>query len=552
MKKIIFLLVTSFLFSNCARILVSRKQKITITTSSDSAKIYINNEEFGAGKSATGKIRREGPIQIIVRTPGSKDTYGALVTTKRPTGYWFLFPLNCVFITAAPIGMLIDVFSYSKMAYKKYHYLDVSESVIDVKKPDEKFIDISNIGVNIKKTESNIKEFDLKQSDQLITKLKEILKKDSVKIQNDLMLKKKKKKNSLADTLNTLSYDNTKFTKGIKVILKNNGYIDTINKVFLDNNNTLVVGASIKKIFVFNVYGRSNGYYDNNYYHKALLNMTWYLKNSYNQVLDSIDTQEFSGNFSAAYKNKDKYVTDGQVYDNIYQKMYNDAISVAFFKLKKNPKFIKYSKLETVFDLNYDFLSVSKPLSFVSDKSEAGLASVIVKTKDGHGSGFVITNDGYIITNYHVVAGKSIKKMNLITVINSEGKEFEGTVIRTNQYKDLALIKVNYKFEKAFTLSNIKSFKLLQDVYTTGAPKSLELGQSVSAGVISNERKSNNNHLLQLSMSVNGGNSGGPLYDVSGKLHGVIVSKLGGKNTEGVSFAIPSYMIEDYLKLKFN
>jgi len=53
-------------------------------------------------------------------------------------------------------------------------------------------------------------------------------------------------------------------------------------------------------------------------------------------------------------------------------------------------------------------------------------------------------------------------------------------------------------------------------------------------------------------MSVNGGNSGGPLYDATGKLHGVIVSKLVGKNTEGVSFAIPAHMIEQYLKLKIN
>ena len=147
---------------------------------------------------------------------------------------------------------------------------------------------------------------------------------------------------------------------------------------------------------------------------------------------------------------------------------------------------------------------------------------------------------------------KMARKLEIIKVITSDGDELEGTVVRVNKFRDLALIKVNKKFEKAFVVPNVKTFKNLQDVYTIGTPISIELGQSVSSGVISNERKVNNNNLLQLGMSVNGGNSGGPLYDASGNLHGVIVSKLVGKNTEGVSFAIPSYMIEDYLKLKIN
>ena len=126
------------------------------------------------------------------------------------------------------------------------------------------------------------------------------------------------------------------------------------------------------------------------------------------------------------------------------------------------------------------------------------------------------------------------------------------TVVRVNKFRDLALLKVTKTFEKAFVVSSTKTFKNMQDAYTIGAPKSLELGQSISAGVISNERKANNNNLLQLGMSVNSGNSGGPLFDATGILHGVIVSKLVGENTEGVSFAIPSYLIEEYLKIKIN
>jgi S1-C subfamily serine protease len=52
-------------------------------------------------------------------------------------------------------------------------------------------------------------------------------------------------------------------------------------------------------------------------------------------------------------------------------------------------------------------------------------------------------------------------------------------------------------------------------------------------------------------MSVNSGNSGGPIFDSKGNLHGVVVSKLVGKNTEGVSFAVPSYLLTEYLNIEF-
>ena len=88
-------------------------------------------------------------------------------------------------------------------------------------------------------------------------------------------------------------------------------------------------------------------------------------------------------------------------------------------------------------------------------------------------------------------------------------------------------------------------------MYTIGAPKSIELGQTVTTGIISNERNANNNELLQLSMPVNGGNSGGPLFNKTGVLDGVIVAKLVGESTEGISFAIPAYKIGAYLKISY-
>jgi S1-C subfamily serine protease len=235
--------------------------------------------------------------------------------------------------------------------------------------------------------------------------------------------------------------------------------------------------------------------------------------------------------------------------------MYGDAIDNSYLRLQREGKLTKYIKMETNFKTSDAALSIPpiNSAGVISDKGDAAEASVIIKRQDkGHGSGFAISQNGYIITNYHVIAGKQAGKVSPIKVITSTGEELDATVVRYNKFRDLALIKVNKNFDKAFKVINTKSFKNLQDVYTIGAPKSLELGQSVSSGVISNERKSNNNNLLQLGMSINAGNSGGPVFDAQGNLHGVVVSKLIGANTEGVGFAIPGYLISEYLNINYS
>ena len=217
----------------------------------------------------------------------------------------------------------------------------------------------------------------------------------------------------------------------------------------------------------------------------------------------------------------------------------------------KTPLFLKYIKIDSNFKINDPILAITKPSNIITNAEDATNSSVIIKRKDkGHGSGFVISNDGYIITNFHVIADEFNNKTAEIKAILSNGDEVPVKVIRYNKMRDIALLKVENTFEKAFYLSSEKTFKKLMDVYAVGTPKSLELGQSVSIGILSNERKRNNNNLLQLNMSINSGNSGGPLFDKMGVLHGIVTSKLVGQSTEGVAFAIPSYLVQEYLNLK--
>ena len=541
MKYFILLSVSTILFSSCASIFLPFKQKISVVTGKKEAVVYVDNVEFGAGDSIVEKIKKaDAPLQVIVKTPGYKDTYNVLFPTHRPAGYWPLFSLN---IANGCLGMMFDVDKPNTGAYDNINRFIVKEKLV-YRQPTDKYLDFSKISfgatiydvyvVSPKHSNNNL-EANISKAENTTKSLGEE-KNEISEVTKGKRLEEKEQS----------EYFHYNYSENMLNTLYKTGFKDTVNQVFSDNNNTLILEGNIKKIYFYSFSTK----FTNNTYKKSKLYITWYLKNTYNEIVDSIETKDYSENFyhhGANYDNKSE-----QSKFKIVSRPFADAVDVAYLRLHNNPKFTTLLKQNTNFEITDPVLTLNKPTSSISDKSDATLSSVIVKTKRGHGSGFAITNDGYIITNYHVVAGKYEGKFDEIKIITSDGSEVVGTIVRTNKFRDLALIKVDKTFEKVFVVSNEKTFKMMQDVYTIGAPKSIELGQSISSGVISNERKTNNNHVLQLGMSVNGGNSGGPLYDASGKLHGVIVAKLFGKNTEGVSFAIPGYMIEDYLKLKFN
>ncbi len=530
-----------------------KKQKVTFTTSNKDAKIFLDKEEIGRGKSITTKIKKEGTHQIVVQTPGYKDTYVCLMPTHRPPAYWPLQVLNCAFLYGAYYAFFWDSHAPKNMSYEKVTHIPIDDKIINRGKAD-KFIEISNIKLDIKDKNKDITVVYADWKPDLAASIKEADKKQKENVAKaDMKEFKKNKKKHKGATLkedNEIKAEDIVFSENVYKTLKMSGFIDTVNKIFSDNNNTLVLEGSVRKIRYYNIIGKKRV----GAYQKVKLDLVWYVKNTYNEILDSITTQQMSGDFnlySVYFMGINMAGGASAGADNLYSKMFADAIDISYLNLHKNPTLTKYIKQENNFSCTDPLLSLIAPSSTIAEKSDAALASVIVKTPQGHGSGFAITQDGYIITNYHVISGRINNKLNTFKIITSTGEELEGKVVRYNKYRDLALIKVDKTFEKAFKVSNVKSFKNLQDVLTIGAPKSIELGQSVSSGMISNERKNNNNNLLQLGMSVNGGNSGGPLFDNTGALHGVIVSKLIGQNTEGVSFAIPGYMIPEYLNISY-
>lgn len=156
----------------------------------------------------------------------------------------------------------------------------------------------------------------------------------------------------------------------------------------------------------------------------------------------------------------------------------------------------------------------------------------------GSGSGVIITSDGYIVTNNHVVEGGQN-----IRVCLQDGSEYEATLIGTDSYSDLAVIKIDATGLPAATLGTSSNMTVGDPVFAIGNPLGV-LSSSVSQGIISGlDRTINvdghNMTLMQTDAAVNPGNSGGGLFNANGELIGIVNAKSYGLEVEGIGFAIP-------------
>jgi S1-C subfamily serine protease len=540
MKHILLAITATIIFTGCASIFLPRKQKVLIKAPTAESKIYVDNTLVATGDQVKVKIEKKGAQDVTIQTPGLKDSKHVLLPNRRSLGYQLLQIPNPLW------GVLLGFFWDGSICVKCMSYgteQNFTESYKLPKKNEaDKYIYITNISIDLKNKDNDWRYISTYYSNPLLDKLNEKeLRYDNDIVKEEARAAKKKKKETLNEE-KSFSLNDTRFTENVYNTLRKSGYMDTVNTFFTDFNNSVFLEGKITRLTHFEVYGKK----EHNSFIKCKLYMTWYLKNKYLEIMDSIKTVNYSGEFT--FKSDQSYIRKA---DEVKKLVYPDAVDIAFLQLQETEKFKALLKKESNYSLNEPVLSLKSPKNLIADKADVSSASVIVKTPLGHGSGFAVTEDGYLITNYHVISNKKKGPYDDIKIILGNGEEVKAKVVRANKVRDIALLKVEKTFEKVFKVSSTKSFKNLQDVFTMGAPKSIELGQTISMGIISNERNTNNNNLLQLNMAVNSGNSGGPLFDGGGNLHGVIVSKAVGSNTEGISFAIPGYKIEEYLNINF-
>ncbi len=166
----------------------------------------------------------------------------------------------------------------------------------------------------------------------------------------------------------------------------------------------------------------------------------------------------------------------------------------------------------------------------------------------GAGSGVIITTDGYIVTNHHVISDTT-----KIMVTLSNGTNYDATLIASDKETDLAVIKIDATGLTAATFGDSSQLVVGQTVLAIGNPLG-SLGGTVTEGIISAlDRKikieDEKMTLLQTSAAVNPGNSGGGLFDEKGNLIGIVNAKIlsssSGDAIEGLGFAIPSNIVRE-------
>lgn len=153
----------------------------------------------------------------------------------------------------------------------------------------------------------------------------------------------------------------------------------------------------------------------------------------------------------------------------------------------------------------------------------------------GVGSGFIISDDGYVLTNAHVVEGADE-----VTVTLTDRREFKAKVLGADKRSDVALLKVDAKNLPSLRMGDSSKIRVGEWVIAIGSPFNLE--NSVTAGIISAKARDTGDYLplIQSDVAVNPGNSGGPLINMRGEVIGInsqIATLSGAYN--GISFAVP-------------
>lgn len=170
------------------------------------------------------------------------------------------------------------------------------------------------------------------------------------------------------------------------------------------------------------------------------------------------------------------------------------------------------------------------------------------------GTGIIMSPDGYVITNHHVISGALV-----ISVLTNDNREFEAALVGSDEMSDLAVLKIDARGLQAAEFGDSSKLRVGDSVVAIGDPLGVQLRGTMTNGIISAINRDltvgdRTMTLIQTNAALNNGNSGGPLINVYGQVVGINTMKMGSSSTtsvEGLGFAIPiastAYMINDLI-----
>lgn len=215
----------------------------------------------------------------------------------------------------------------------------------------------------------------------------------------------------------------------------------------------------------------------------------------------------------------------------------NSKASVVVQSVERRPQNVENVPVTT---MNIPSVAALTQNSVVEIRTESVTNSLFLRqfVTEGAGSGVIISEDGYIVTNNHV-----IENARSILVALHDGTTYEAQLVATDSKMDVGVIKIEASGLTPAILGDSDSLSVGEPVVAVGNPLG-QLGGTVTNGIVSaldREIILNNEHrnLLQTNAAINPGNSGGGLFNADGELIGIVVAKSSGEDVEGLGFAIP-------------
>ncbi len=330
-------------------------------------------------------------------------------------------------------------------------------------------------------------------------------------------------------------------TKSIIDIFNIAGYSIEKNDSLLKKPTTrLSLNVELNKVYINRCQDRK---YGNNSKNDVYIKVHW-------NLIDRLARKSiFEGDSEGIYKGMKQHARSRGTSQAIER-----AFTIATRNLLADPVFVKYLENQDPLehyanhfsDIPLDIKYSSGGSSFKSKVPQLKQASLTIRTINGHGSGVLITADGIVLTNAHVVGDAK----QVIVVVNDE--DMEAQIIRSDSIRDVALLQI--KNTIAATPAQVAKNKpgIGDNLYVIGTPLSESLKHTVTKGILSAERLIQGYQYYQTDATINPGNSGGPVFNESGDLVAISVSGLFSKDGAGlgVNYIIPIQSAIDALKIK--
>lgn len=269
---------------------------------------------------------------------------------------------------------------------------------------------------------------------------------------------------------------------------------------------------------------------------KLYLKLNWQVYNNAQKKV--VLNQETEG-----YYDQKKFIESG------FDLLLKNAFNASVYNFLSDKAFVELlsSGEGILVDENFDSVLVNYASADVaSEKRDFNTIehSVVgVKTASGTGSGFIISQDGFILTNHHVVDGYET-----VSIVLANGIEIDGNVIRSAPKRDVALVKIPIKKLKPVLIQ--KTIPTVgSQAFAMGSPIRVEFQGTLSSGIISALRKDEDGYdLIQSDTNITFGNSGGPMFDENG--HVIAISVAGSREVDFANYFIPVQSALDTLNIK--